>query len=157
MGKKLIGDDTDRLSDWLNRDISQLISPYQRYVDGFHSIPIKKSFLFLNKSFENVPTYLVKNDRLSMPLVNIYDVKAGSKTGLRYGFVFYTTVDTHFSKDFLIVSRRQVEAKQIVLNKQLARRHYYIDNLLFFSIDDDALLITKTANKDSKFIKSLEA
>jgi hypothetical protein len=89
------------------------------------------------------PTYLVRNDRLALPNVELYDVKAGAKQGMRCGFVIRSPLPCVYDRSYLLFHRHHTDPKEIVLTKQAAARNYSIENLQFFTLQDDAVLISK--------------
>jgi hypothetical protein len=142
------------LSYWLGKDVSELLEPYYRYTKGFHVLPVKNCYLYLNSALEVSPSYVIKNERLKLPAAEVYDLKAGSKQGVRFGFLIRSPLPCKADKNYLIFYRKQIDPKEIVLEKHEAHRKYQIGELLFFAIDDDAVMISKVEKSD--FIDSLE-
>lgn len=152
---------TDRVSNpntmshWVGKDVSEVLKPFYSYVNGFHSMALKNCYLYMNVGLEIVPSFMVKNERITLPTVEVYDLKAGTKQGVRFGFVFRSPLPCIVHTNYLIFHRKQLEAKEIVVRKQEAKRKYAINNLLFFTIDDDAVLISNM--EKNGFIDSLES
>lgn len=142
------------LSSWLRDDCSDLIAPYLPYPNGFHSA-VQNGCLFLTAPIGLKPSYAVLNDRIKLPSANVYDLKAGTRQGVRFGFLFHSPLRMLIERDYVVFYRKQFDVRQCVVSGQSAKRKYQIGKLLFFVLDDDALLISHAV--EDGFSEQLES
>ena len=143
------------MSAWVGKDISEFLDPYYNYTAGFHALPLKNCYLYMTVGLKVTPSFFVQNERIKMPAVELYDLKAGSKQGVRFGFIIRSPLLCLHSKNYLLFYRKQIDPKEIVQKQREAQRKYHIGNLLFFALEDEAVFISQV--ESGPFIESLEA
>lgn len=138
----------------IGQDITDMLKPYYPYTRGFHKLDLKNCYLYLTQSLEVVPSFFIKNDRVVLPTVELYDLKAGSKQGVRFGFIFRSPLPCVYTKNYLLFHRKQIDTKEVVVKGRTATRNYHIGDLLFFTLQDDAVLVSNLEH--NSFTESLE-
>ena len=110
---------------------------------------------FLNQEVLLRPIVMTAAEYIRLPSVKVYELRVGSNDGIVVGMGFHSPLQCRVDTYYVMYYRPQFDPEHALRTNTKAKKKYDVGNLMFYYMEDEAVLITKM--EFNKVTEMLEA